>query len=95
MSSMFPPQTPDLNGKPNRILIRDWYSGPETSIPPATHIPPMDSAVSPPLSGFELRDIEASEREFSSGEVTVYENAEDLIEDLRAARRRFQRERRE
>lgn len=95
MSSMFPPQTTDLNGKPRRISVRDWYSGTETSIPPATRIPPMDSAVSPPLSDIEVADIEASESEFSTEEVRIYENVESLICELRATRERFQRESRE
>jgi len=39
----------------------------------------MDSAVSPPLSDIEVADIEASESEFSTEEVRIYENIESLI----------------
>lgn len=97
MSSFWSPQTTDLNGLPHRIIFGEIYRrGEETSIQPMQSlVSPMDSAISPPLSDIEIADIEASEREFSAQEVRIYENVENFICELRAARSRFQRESRE
>ncbi len=43
---------------------------------------------SPPLSAFEIADIEESEREFAAGEARVYKNASDFIKALHARRER-------
>jgi len=97
MPDIWPTQTTDLNGSLRRIVYEESYlADREDSIPlPTSVIPSMDSTISPPLSHFEIADIEASEREFSTEEVRIYNNAEDLIRELRAARSRFQRENRE
>ena len=87
-------QTANVNGKPKRIGIREHYGFEEYSSTfnleeIVTH---SDSVVSQPLSEIEIADIEASEREFLSGQTEIYENAEDLISALHAERRRFQEE---
>jgi len=94
----FPVQTSNLNGKPKRLIgigeRYDFRSETSTLILGKIDIY-SESVVSQPLSEIEITDIEASEREFLSGQAEVYDNAEDLIAALHAERRRFQEENRE
>jgi hypothetical protein len=86
-------QTADMDGIPSRIVMKENYGIDRGSVSPKSLIfPVMDSAVSPPLSEIELADILAAEQEFSSGQGTIYESAQDLINALHASRERYKRE---
>lgn len=89
-------QTADLNGIPSRIVLREHYPTELGALIPLSQhfVLDLNSAISPPLSQFELADIEASEREFSTDGVRTYDSVEDLVNALHASRSRFQRENR-
>lgn len=94
MSESWTSQAGDIDGMPQRIMIRECY-GKEfvSAIPEALVLPAlMDSTFSPPLSPSELADIQVAEIEFSSGQTATYESAQDLITALHAARERYKRE---
>lgn len=42
--------------------------------------------ISPPLSNVEIADIEASEREFSTKKVKIFNDTNELLADLHTAR---------
>jgi len=87
-------QSTDIDGVLSRIAFRERYSSDFESVVTEPLIFPvaMDSVLSPPLSESELADIQVGEEEFSSGQTETYENAQDLINALHAARERYQRD---
>ena len=50
-----------------------------------------DTFESPPLSVFEIVDIQAAEEEFASGKSEIYETPQELIAALHAAREQYRR----
>lgn len=96
MAGYLSPQTTELDWGHSPITHVDRYPPSVGTVSPTqpSIIQPMDTLISPPLSAIELADIAASETEFSAEEVRVYNNVNDLINELRAERLRFQREHR-
>ncbi len=90
MSNIYHEMTSDLGGTLHRIVVKEDYLAKSLSSIPASILATlsMDSTFSPPLSRFECSDIEASEREFASGEARIYDSARDLINALHESRAR-------
>ena len=87
---VFPPQTSDLDGVPFHIHVPNCVEPQMTTLRPERLelTPPMTSSESPELSEYEITDIQASEEEFATGRTEIYDNPEDLIASLHAARER-------
>ena len=86
---IFPLQSADINGTPFHICVPEdeYIKAKMSSLPPESlHLYPMTSTDSPLLSASEIAEIEESEREFSSQNCQVYDNATELINALHLER---------
>ena len=86
---IFPLQSTDINSTLFHICVpKDGYIKSKMSSlqPESLHFYPMTSTESPPLSTHEIAEIEESEKEFSSKNSQVYENAIDLLNALHSER---------
>ena len=91
---IFPFQSADINGTPFHICVPEgeYIKAKLASLPPESlHFYPMTSTESPLLSASEIAEIEASEREFSTQNSQVYDNAVDLVNVLHMERAENQR----
>lgn len=92
---IFPLQSADLNGTPFHIRVPedDYIKAKMSSLQPESlHFYPITSTDSPQLSASEIAEIEESEREFSTQNPQVYDNATDLINALHQERTECNRE---
>ena len=92
---IFPFQSADINGTPFHICVPEgeYIKAKMASLPPESlHFYPMTSTESPLLSASEIAEIEESEKEFSSQNSQIYDNATDLINALHLERSRCERE---